>query len=133
MSVDRLSSEAVKKVSGPAWEPLRESFFDVSRTLLKVNSETLAVLTTIYVKYQTTSASSSDVYAVVWLRNSKQIVVGLSLPESVESGLLGPAPKGMSYRGITKYLTIKQGDIIPQELALWAEAAYQSAATKSEV
>jgi hypothetical protein len=132
MSVDRLSNEAVQKVSGPAWEPLREAFFAISRTLLNVNSETAGVLATIYVKYQTSSAASSDVYAVAWLKTSKQIVVGLALPESVESDVLGPSPKGMFYRGITKYLTIKPGDQIPAELTSWAEAAYQSVVAKSE-
>jgi hypothetical protein len=132
MSVDRLSHEAVQKVGGPAWEPLRETFFAISRTLLNVNCATAGVLTTIYVKYQTASAASSDVYAVAWLKNSKQIVVGLALPESVESELLGPAPKGMSYRGITKYITLKPGDQIPPELTSWAETAYQSVIAKSE-
>ncbi len=127
MAIERLSNVAVERVSGPAWESLRQPFLDMSESLLGVAPESVAVLTTIYVKYQLTDSPSSDVFAVVWLKNSKQLVVGLTLPQEVESPLLGAAPTGMKYKGLTKYLIVKPGDTLPPELSSWAKAAYENA------
>jgi hypothetical protein len=124
VAIDRLSLDAIKRVSGPAWLTLKPLFLDISDVLLKVSTDSRGVLTTIYVKYQTTSDPSSPVFAVAWLKSSTQIVLGLALPDAVESPMLGPAPKGMSYRGITKYLTLKPGDDAPPELCLWAKQAF---------
>lgn len=127
MAVERLSNDAVERVSGPAWQSLRQPFLDMSETLLGVSSESVGVLTTIYVKYQLTGSPSSDVFAVAWLKNSRQLVLGLALPLEFESPLLVLAPTGMKYKGITKYLIVKPGDILPSELSNWAKAAYDHA------
>jgi hypothetical protein len=131
MHQERLSEDAIKKVSGPAWEPLRQVFLDLSDILLGVSPDTIGVLTTIYVKFQVTSAAGSSVFAVVWLKNSKQLVVGLALPDNIESPLLGPAPPGTKYKGITKYLVVLPGEAWPEELRQWAEVAYQHALTEA--
>jgi hypothetical protein len=127
MAIERLSDEAIQRISGPSWEPLKQSFLDMSEVLLDVAADTVGVLTTIYVKYQLTENPSSGVFAVAWLKTSKQIVVGLTLPENFESPLLGPAPKGTRYKGLTKYFTLRPGDLIPEKLSQWALAAYQHA------
>jgi hypothetical protein len=124
MAIERLSDDAIQRVSGPAWEPLKETFLDMSEVLLSAAPEGVGFLTTIYVKYQIASAPNSAVFAVVWLKNSKQIVLGLALPEEFESPLLGPAPTGMKYKGITKYLTLKPGEQVPAELHQWASTAF---------
>lgn len=124
MGIERLSEDAIQRVSGPSWQPLKQAFLDVSSLLLDVSPDVAGVLTTIYVKYQITSGPNSSIYAVVWLKNSKQIVIGLALPEDYESPVLGPAPSGMKYKGITKYFTIVPGDPVPVELADWATAAH---------
>jgi hypothetical protein len=124
--VERLDEEAVKRVSGPSWELLRAAFFDASRVLLAVCPEATSELTTIYVKFCVSTAKKA-VYAVVWLKNSKQIVIGLSLPEEVESPRLGPPPQGTKYKGLTKYLTIRPDELIPKEFAAWARLAFSAA------
>jgi hypothetical protein len=121
--VERLDQRAIEKMSGPSWEPLRPIFFDTSLVLLAVSPEAMSELTTIYVKFFISTARR-DVYAVVWLKNSKQIVIGLSLPDEVESAHLCPPPQGMKYRGLTKYLTLRPGEEIPDELADWARLAH---------
>jgi hypothetical protein len=124
MAIERLSDDAIQRVCGPAWEPLKQTFLDMSEVLLSAAPESVGVLTTIYVKYQIGSAPNSAVFAVVWLKNSKQILLGLALPEDFESPLLGPAPTGMKYKGITKYLALKPGEQVPTDLAEWAVAAF---------
>lgn len=132
MRLDRLSQDAIQRVSGPSWEPLKQAFFNISETLLGVSEEAIGVLTTIYVKFQITHSPNSGVYAVVWLKDSKQIVLGLALPEDYESELLGPAPPRSNYKGIARYFTVRPGELVPDELSQWATAAYHNATAKSK-
>ena len=127
MAIERLSDEAIQRISGPSWEPLKQNFLDMSEVLLSVATDAVGVLTTIYVKYQLVGNPSLGVYAVAWLKTSKHIVVGLSLPENFESPLLGPAPTGTKYKGLTKYFTLMPGESVPEQLSQWARVAYQHA------
>jgi len=120
----QLQSQVLEKVSGPAWDQIRPAFLQVNDALLAVGPETRGQLTTIYVKYTTTPAAT-EVYAVVWIKTSKQIVVGLALPESVEDGGLGNPPAGTRYKGLTKYFVLRPGDGVPERLHEWARAAYE--------
>jgi hypothetical protein len=119
-----LSEQAIERVSGPAWQPLKAAFLDLSRMLLDVAPDAVGELTTIYVKYQVNAEPQPKVFAVAWLKTSKQIVVGLALPEDYEASQLGPAPAGTKYKGITRYFRIEPGDAIPSELPEWAKLAY---------
>ena len=132
MALERISQDAIQRVSGPSWGPLKQAFLDISEVLLGVSEESAGVLTTIYVKYQMTNSPNSGVYAVVWLKDSKQIVVGLALPEDYESELLGPAPPRSTYKGITRYFTVRPGEPVPDGLSQWANAAFQNASAKSK-
>jgi hypothetical protein len=127
LTLERISQDAIQRVSGPSWEPLRQTFFNISEVLLSVSQEAIGVLTTIYVKYQINGSANSGVYSVVWLKNSKQIIVGLALPEDFESESLGPAPPKTNYKGITKYFVVRPGESVPSELSQWASAAYENA------
>ncbi len=120
-----LGERAKKYVSGPAWEPLRGAFFSICNAFLAVDPAARGDLTTIYVKFSIRTASGEQVYAVVWLRTSRQLVLGLALPEEVESPVLASAPKGCKYKGLTKYLTIRPDDALPVELGVWAKQAYE--------
>ena len=112
----QLGDRAIERVSGPAWLALRPIFFDVSDSLLSVGRETSAELTTIYVKYTVDSSSTSPVYAVVWLRSSRRLIVGLALPNDVAASDFVPTPTGTVYRGLTKYLIISEQKDIPASL-----------------
>ena len=123
--VDRLDPRAIRKVSGPAWVKLKPAFLQISESLLEVSPEATSALTTIYVKF---SPSTSDyrVFAVAWIKTSKQVIVDMSLPEDFDSPLLGEAPKGTTYAGLTKYFTVTVEDEVPSELPAWAMAAYEN-------
>ena len=119
-----LDQRAIDRVSGDAWTGLRDSFFTVSDTLLSVSDSAYGELTTIYVKYKPSAEPAAPVYAVVWLKSSKQMIVGLALPSDFDHAALGKAPQGARYRGLTKYLTLRPGDAVPDEITDWARAAF---------
>lgn len=124
MESDQLDPRAVERVSGPAWASLKQAFLDISDVLLSVCDDARTELTTIYVKYLP-EPNANKVFAVAWLKSSKRIVVGLALPESIESPELGVAPAGMKYQGLTKYFSVSANDVIPAELESWARTAFR--------
>ena len=100
--MSELPQHAVAKVSGPSWEPLRKQFLEIGRLLLEASPDAQAELLSQYVKFTTTAAPNGPAYAVVWLKSSKRLIVGLALPEAYEAeGLGAPLPK-TTYRGLTK-------------------------------
>jgi hypothetical protein len=69
------------------------------------------------------------VYAVVWAKVTlpKRLIVGLALPEDLEAEGLGPPPEWIFYKGLTKFLVVEQGRVVPEGLAGWAKRAYEEA------
>ncbi len=122
-----LSQRIIAKVSGPAWEQLRGHFMQMARLLLAVSPDADSELMTTYVKFTVDAAPQSPVYAAVWLKNSKRLIVGLALPTEYEAAELGPALPGTMYRGLTKYLVVERGSAVPKGLAEWAKTAYLTA------
>jgi hypothetical protein len=125
-----LSERAKNYVSGPSWEPLRPAYFSICDAFLGLDVQAKGELTTIYVKFSVVTESAEQVYAVIWLRTSKRLVLGMALPEETESPLLTTAPQGCKYKGLTRYLTINPGDALPPELDLWAKQAYEQVITR---
>jgi hypothetical protein len=124
--MERLDQAAIDRVSGRAWDGVREQFLAISGALLDVNGEAGSELTTIYVKFTVGTVAGSPVFAVVWIKSSRKVIVGLSLPESVESNELGPALPGTTYQGLTKYFSVAPGEAVPAQLPEWATLAYQN-------
>ena len=79
-----------------------------------------------YVKFTLHTAPQSPVYAAVWLKSSKRLIVGLALPEDYDAEELGPAPPKMMYKGLHKYFVVERGSAVPKGLAEWAGLAYQN-------
>ena len=127
----QLGSRAIDRISGRAWEGLREKFLTISHHILGVSPDTFAELTTIYVKFTLTSQNTSPVYAAVWLKNSRSLTCGFSLPEDFNDAALGPPPEGMKYKGLTRYFTITPEDEIPAKCGEWSEIAYRLVASHS--
>lgn len=127
-----LSQRAIAKVSGPAWEQLRGQFLQTARLLLAVSPDADSELLTTYVKFTIASEASSRVFAAVWLKSSKQLIVGLALPEEYDAAGLGPALPSTMYRGLTKYFVVERGNAVPKGLAEWARLAYQNASSAVE-
>lgn len=128
--MERLSPQVLERINGPSWDEIRPAFLRLTEILLNVDPTTYGQLTTIYVKYTLSAEPSSPVYAVAWIKTSKQVVVGLSLPESTDDPLLGQPPAGTKYKGLTKYFLIRPGDSVPERLSEWARTAHEFAAAQ---
>ena len=122
-----LSQRIIAKVSGPAWDQIRGQFMQIARSLLAVAPRADSELFTTYVKFTVQTAPESRVFAAIWLKNSKRLIVGLSLPEEYEAEELGPALPGTMYKGFHKYFVVERGSAVPKGLAEWAAIAYQTA------
>ena len=122
-----LSQQIIAKLSRAAWEPLRGQFMQMARLLLAVSPDAHSTLMTSYVKFTTNSDANSPAYAAIWLKSSKQLVVGLGLPEDYEAEELGPAPLKMGYRGLNKYFVVEHANAVPKDFAVWAKTAYRRA------
>ena len=106
---------------------LRGQFMQIARLLLAVSPDADSELMTTYVKFTINTAPQSPVYAAIWLKNSKRLIVGLALPEEYEAEGLGPALPGTMYKGLTKYFVVERGGVVPKGFAEWAGLAYQNA------
>jgi hypothetical protein len=122
-----LSQHIIAKVSGPAWNELRGQFMQIGRLLLAVSPEADSELFTTYVKFKIGDAPNSAVYAAVWYKSTKRLIVGLALPDDYQAERLGPAPPGTAYKGLTAYFIVDRGTAIPKALAEWARLAYHNA------
>jgi len=122
-----LSQRIIAKVNGPAWEQIRGQVMQISRLLLAVSPDADSKLFGIYVKFTIGNDPNSPVYAVVWLKSSKRLIVGMALPEDYEAAGLGPALPGTTYKGLHKYFVVEQGGVVPKGVAEWAKVAYQNA------
>jgi hypothetical protein len=121
--MERLDPRAVKRVSGPSWGKMRPLFDRINSSLLGVSPTVRGELTTIYIKYFEPQLPNRP-YAVLWIKKSTLLVLGLSLPEIVESPRLAGPPSHLKYAGITKYMTVEPGQDVPEELAVWATLAH---------
>ena len=108
-------------------EQIRGQFMQTARLLLAVPPTPKASCATTYVKFTTNGDSNSPVFAAVWLKSSKQMIVGLALPKEYEVQGLGAGPPKTLYKGLTKYFVVECGGMVPQGLAEWAKTAYQNA------
>ncbi|MGO9108620.1 MAG: hypothetical protein ACLP9L_05245, partial [Thermoguttaceae bacterium] len=68
----------------------------------------------------------SQPYAVLWVKKSTELVLGLALPDSTTATEFQSAPKGCKYAGLTKYLVIKPEDQVPSDIQYWAREAYEN-------
>ena len=124
-----LSQRTIAKVSGHVWEQLRGQFMHIGRLLLAVAPDADSELMTSYVKFTIDAIPQSPVFAAIWLKSSKRLIVGLALPEEYEAEGLGPSLPGTMYRGLNKYFVVERDGAVPSGLAEWAGLAYQNALT----
>ena len=123
--IDQLGPKAIAKISGKAWDELRLNFLVLCGMLLEVSPDAYGELSSTYVKFTIGNTHISRVYAAIWVKNSKSFTVGLALPDERKHPMFTDALKGMSYKGLTKYITFTSEHLIPEEFGEWAEIAYK--------
>ena len=127
--MERLDERAVERISGPSWDAIREHFERLHTELIAVSPTARGELTTIYVKYISDDTAGRP-YAVVWIKKSTELVIGLSLPDDARTNLLSDAPRGCKYAGLTAYLVVRPSDELPAEIGDWVRRAYQEVMAK---
>jgi len=104
---------------------LPQQFKVRQQCLLSLGGDITAELTTIYVKYKYSPDAMSEIFAVVWVKNTTQIVVGLAFPEDKIPSELSPAPARHNYRPLNGYFVLRPGDALPASFPDWARQAYE--------
>lgn len=112
------------KIKGPAWDDVRDKLLHVHDLLLHVNNDVSSELTTIYIKYKVYDTPLSSVYAVLWIKTPKNIVLGLATEVTISNNSISSAPKGMSYKGLNSYINISKCESLPEALNDWINAAF---------
>ena len=123
--MDRLDPRAIDRIAGPAWAVLRPQFATVHESLIRVAPRAAGELTTIYIKYSSPETSPHP-FAVVWVKKSTEIIVGLALRADEVSSELGGPPAGCKYAGLTGFLKVTSGTIVPDQLSQWARRAFEN-------
>jgi hypothetical protein len=116
-----LDPKAVKRVSGPSWKPLKPAVLAIADALLSASDRACSEMGTIHVRFERPDGST---YAIMWLKKSSQVVVGLALGDEASGERLHEAPQGLTFPGLTRYFTVAEGDEVPPELPDWARAAW---------
>ena len=124
MEMSGLDDRTLAKVGGPAWDDLRPVFMHVSESLLAMSNSARGELTTIYVKFMSNETRNIP-FAVVWLRKSSELTIGLAVPDFVKSKEFVKMPKGCKYARLTRYLVLTTGTGVPEEFDSWALTAYR--------
>jgi hypothetical protein len=126
VNTDRMDPRALERVGGPSWRKMRPLFDQVSGLLLSVSATARGELTTIYVKFLDQETRPQP-YAVLWIKKSSEMVLGLSLPNEASPPYFTHAPRSYGYKGLTKYVAIHEDDQIAPDLADWVQVAYAHA------
>ena len=127
-----LDVKAMDRVSGPAWKTIRPHFDGVNAALLQVSPTVRGELTRIYIKY-TTAETGSQPFAVMWVRSSSEIVIGLALPADFCVGEIRKPLKPIAYSGLTTYVCLSAKDELPTGIGAWSIAAYANCLRTSEL
>jgi hypothetical protein len=120
-----LDANSIRKTSGPAYDKVRPQLDRITAALLAVSPTAQGILTSSYIRFVEGPEAESVPYAVLWVKSSKRVALGLALPEGVDSDLLKP-PDKHTYGGLTRYFSVVPGGSVPDEIGEWASLAYQN-------
>ena len=121
------NEEVVKKLSGRSWDKSREKLIGLIKELLSVDKSAVVEPSTIYLKFKVRDEPLAAVYAVLWVRSVKNIILGLSTPKKNENEIVMGAPPHMKYTGLTSYIKIDEDVDLPSDLVIWIKNAFENA------
>jgi hypothetical protein len=115
-----------KKIGGPVWENIHGKLQNIIKELLDVDESAAPELSTIYIKFKIRDEPLAPVYAVLWIRSPKRVVLGIATHKTMPHKLVTDAPNRMKYTGLTSYLRITEDSEIPSELTDWIKDAFEN-------
>ncbi|MFZ2874283.1 MAG: hypothetical protein WAZ94_07345 [Phycisphaerales bacterium] len=124
--VERLDPRAAAKISGAAWTRLRPLFLQVHHDLVACGAEVKSELTTIYVKYTRSSDERNAPFAVVWIKKSTELIVGVSAPADAVGSPWSSQLPGLQYAGLTAFLKVSDPSALPSDFRVIVQAAFDN-------
>lgn len=116
-----------KKIAGPTWDNVRDKLIKIHEIMLGVHESSTSELRTIYIKYKTLPEPLAPVFAAMWIKTAKKIILGLATPEKLQHKDVIGVPPGIKYKGLTSFLEITENCDVPVELEQWAKLAFNYA------
>ncbi len=113
-----------ERVMGPVWSGVRAKILDVQQVLSTTDEHAAFEPSTIYVKCKTRDEPLAPVFAVIWMRSAREVVLGLATPEPIVHACAIAPPAKMKYKGLTTYVPITEAEPLPRELADWSRQAF---------
>ncbi|MBS0208418.1 MAG: hypothetical protein JSS27_05635 [Planctomycetes bacterium] len=120
-----IDDRANERVRGAAWDKIRPQLTAILDTIATATPTAFGELTTIYVKF-TTPESGLQPFAVLWIKKSTELVLGLALPEGFDLGSQPVAKTNLKYNGLTAYFKFTAADEVPRQLGEWLGIAYRN-------
>lgn len=114
-----------EKLDSKGWDPLSPVFEKMHTCLLGLDEKVAAQRTTIYVNYKYEDLPFSKVFAVVWIRTIRHLLVALRLPEDTMRPPLEPPPAKFKYPPMNAYFQVNQGQQIPDQFSDWARISFE--------
>ena len=126
----RLDPRAIERISGKAWDGVRSHFASIHEAIIAASPSARGALTTIYIKY-TSDETGQNPFAVLWVKSSAELVLGISLPDtaSLPQSLL--ARSTPNYKNMTAFLRFTAADSVPNKLAGWLAESHKRIAALS--
>jgi hypothetical protein len=103
---------------------MRSKLEKIHAAIVAVSPHAVGKLTTIYIKY-TTPETGDAPYAVLWVKKSTELTLGLALPENYSAEGLSGSPRTIKYKGLTAFLTITPCSEMSADLGQWIVDAYR--------
>lgn len=113
-----------ERLDSNGWDPLRPTFEEMHNCLLSLDKKAAAQRTTIYVKYKYEDTPFSDVFAVIWIRTTKHLLVALCLSDEAIEPPLEPPHEKFTYPPMNAYFQINQGEYVPEKFTEWARLSF---------
>ncbi len=125
VAMERLDMRAAERISGPSWDHIRSLFGCIHKILVDTDECVSGSLTTIYVKYALSDRNATP-FAVVWIKKSSELIVGLALPSEFQCQELSEPFQGYKYSGLTRYVRFNTNSVLPDEFATWVNLAFHN-------
>jgi hypothetical protein len=121
--MDRLDQRALQRLQGPSWDGLRSQFELIHDALVATSPNVQGTLTTIYIKYACSAAELP--FAVLWVKNSKQLTLGLSIPDDYSDLAFVEPPAKHNYSGLNRFIVVNNEGLVPENIADIAAVAFR--------